>query len=44
KELHGQLFAFLDENEVVEFDRAEAVADRLMELAKANQHKLTRLP
>src|SRR5690606_5348421 len=44
QELHGRLFVFLDENEIVEFDRAEAVADRVMELAKANQHKLTRLP
>jgi len=33
---------FLDESEVVDFDRADAVADRLMELAKANDHKLTR--
>jgi type I restriction enzyme R subunit len=41
-ELRGRIFMFLDENEIVEFDRAEAVADRLMELAKANDHKLTR--
>lgn len=41
-ELHGKLFMFLDENEIVDFDRAEAVADRLMELAKANDHKLKR--
>ena len=42
EELRGSLFVFLDENEIVEFDRADAVADRLMELAKANQDKLER--
>ncbi|MEQ8456656.1 MAG: type I restriction endonuclease subunit R [Sandaracinaceae bacterium] len=42
EELRGQIFMFLDESEVVDFDRADAVADRLMELAKANDHKLTR--
>ena len=31
---------FFDENDVVDFDRADAVADRLMELAKANHGKL----
>ncbi len=38
--LRGQIFTFLDDYEIVSFDRADAVADRLMELAKANQHKL----
>jgi hypothetical protein len=38
--LRGQIFRFLDENEIVEFDCADAVSDRLMELAKANDHKL----
>ncbi len=42
EELRGQLFIFLDDNEIVDFDRADAVADRLMELAKANRHKLGR--
>lgn len=42
EELRGRLFIFLDDNEIVEFDRADAVADRLMELAKANHHKLER--
>lgn len=42
EELRGQIFRFLDESEIVDFDRADAVADRLMELAKANDHKLTR--
>ena len=38
--LRGQIFTFLDDYEVASFDRAEAVADRLIELAKANQNKL----
>jgi type I restriction enzyme R subunit len=42
EELRGQIFVFLDENEIVDFDRADEVADRLMELAKANDHKLAR--
>jgi len=42
EELRGQLFMFLDEHAIVDFDRAEATADRLMELAKANHAKLTR--
>ena len=42
EELRGQIFIFLDENEIVDFDRADEVADRLVELAKANDHKLTR--
>lgn len=40
EELRGQIFMFLDESEIVDFDRADAVADRLMELAKANDRKL----
>jgi len=44
EELRGQLFMFLDENEIVEFDDAEPVADRLMELAKAIHAKLVRAP
>jgi len=40
EELRGQIFMFLDEGEIVDFDRADAVADRLMELAKANDRKL----
>ena len=42
EELLGRIFMFLDESEIVDFDRADAVADMLMELAKANDHKLTR--
>ena len=38
--LRGQIFDFLDCNEVVSFERADAVADRLMELAKANHARL----
>jgi type I restriction enzyme R subunit len=41
--LRSQIFTFLDDYEVVEFDRADAVADRLMELAKANRHKLVKV-
>ncbi|MBN9164553.1 MAG: restriction endonuclease subunit R [Myxococcales bacterium 68-20] len=41
-ELHGQLVVFLDDAGVVELERADALADRLMDLAKANQRKLTR--
>jgi len=40
EELRGHIFMFLDESEVVDFDRADAVADRLMDLAKANDRKL----
>lgn len=49
EELRGKLFQFLagdddallDHNEeIVPFDRVDAVADRLMELAKANHHRL----
>jgi type I restriction enzyme, R subunit len=42
EELRGKLFMFLDENEIVDFDRADAIADRLMELAKANHSKLVK--
>ena len=34
------VFTFLDDHEIVPFDRADAVADRVMELAKANHTKL----
>ena len=40
--LRGQIFTFLDDYEVVEFEQADAVADRLMELAKANRHMLVK--
>jgi type I restriction enzyme R subunit len=42
EELRGRLFVFLDENNAIDFDQADAVADRLMDLAKANHAKLTR--
>ncbi len=42
QELRGLIFQFLDDNEIIDFDRADAVADRLLELAKANRHKLVR--
>jgi hypothetical protein len=38
--LRGQIFDFLDCNEVVRFERADAMANRLMELAKANHARL----
>lgn len=41
-DLRGKIFVFLDENNVVDFDRADAVADRLMDLAKANHERLMR--
>jgi type I restriction enzyme R subunit len=41
-ELRGKIFVFLDDSNVVDFDRADAVADRLMDLAKANHERLTR--
>ena len=40
EELRGQIFMFLDDKEIVDFDRAEAVADQLMELANANRDRL----
>ena len=42
EDLRGKLFVFLYDNNVVDFDRADAVADRLMDLAKANHAKLAR--
>lgn len=42
EELRGKLFIFLDDNSIVDFDGADAVADRLMDLAKANHNKLAR--
>jgi type I restriction enzyme R subunit len=42
EELRDKIFMFLDENEIVDFERADALADRLMELAKANDDKLRR--
>lgn len=38
--LRGHVFSFLDDKNVVEFERIDAVSDRLMELAKANHNKL----
>ncbi|MGI8921469.1 MAG: type I restriction endonuclease subunit R [Solirubrobacteraceae bacterium] len=38
--LRGEIFTFLDDYEIVPFEDADAVADRLIELAKANHHKL----
>lgn len=38
--LRGEIFTFVDDTEIVPFEDADAVADRLMELAKANQDKL----
>lgn len=38
--LRGEIFTFIDDYEIVPFEDADRVADRLMELAKANQHKL----
>lgn len=38
--LRGAVFTFLDDHEIVPFERADAVADRVMELAKANHAKL----
>ena len=38
--LSGQVFTFLTDLELVEFSRADEVADAIMELAKANQSKL----
>ena len=44
EELRGQVFTFLTDLELVEFSRADEVADRIMELAKANQGKLEARP
>lgn len=38
--LRGEIFTFLDDYEIVPFEDADAVADRLMALAKANQDRL----
>ena len=38
--LRGEIFTFLDDYEIVPFDEADRVADRLIELAKANQDNL----
>ncbi len=40
--LRGAIFTFLDDHEIVPFDRADALADRLLELAKANHAKLVK--
>ncbi len=40
KALSSWVFQALDDADLVEFDKLEAVVDRLMELAKANHHKL----
>ncbi|MCC6877207.1 MAG: DUF3387 domain-containing protein [Sandaracinaceae bacterium] len=40
EELRSRLFMFLDESEIIEFERLDAVADRLMVLAKANHERL----
>ena len=40
--LRGAIFTFLDDHEIVPFDSADAVADRLLELAKANHTKLVK--
>jgi type I restriction enzyme R subunit len=42
EELRDKVFMFLDENEIVDFDRADALADRIMELGKANADKLAK--
>jgi type I restriction enzyme R subunit len=39
-EVRGKVFMFLDDHEVVPFERVDAVADRLMELAKSNHARL----
>jgi type I restriction enzyme R subunit len=40
EELRSKLFMFVDENEIVDFERADALADRLMDLVKANAERL----
>ena len=40
--LRGAIFTFLDDNEVVPFERADIVADRLLELSKANHERLVK--
>jgi len=39
-ELRGWIFQALDDADLLPFDRIEPVADRLMELSKANHHRL----
>ena len=41
--MRGHVVSFLDDNNVVEFEHIESVADRLMELAKANHDKLIKM-
>jgi type I restriction enzyme R subunit len=40
--LRSWIFMALDDADVLPFDRLDAVADKLMELAKANHHRLVR--
>jgi type I restriction enzyme R subunit len=40
--LRSWIFQTLDDADLLPFDRLESVADRLMELAKANHHRLVR--
>jgi len=40
--LRSWIFQTLDNAEILPFDRLDAIADRLMELAKANHHRLMR--
>ncbi|WP_437686186.1 type I restriction endonuclease subunit R [Sorangium sp. So ce176] len=40
--LRGAVFTFLDDHEIVPFEQADAVADRIMELAKANHARLVK--
>ena len=40
--LRGAVFTFLDDHEIVPFEHADAVADRIMELAKANHARLAK--
>jgi type I restriction enzyme R subunit len=40
--LRGAIFEFLSDHDIVPFDRADAVSDQLLELAKANHSKLVK--
>jgi len=42
KVLHNEIVQYLDDQDLLPFERLDGVADRIMELAKANQTKLTR--
>ena len=42
RELHGKVFQFLDENEIVDLERADAVADDVLGLAKAKHGDLVK--